>query len=227
VAHDFSNLIQVILGFAEMLHAQPHQDPMVQDSIDEILTASKRASALVKQLLAIGRRRLYELEPAALRRLVEEAAGELRAALGERIRLTLAPGEDGMVRADPAALLEVLRLLCAYLRAAMPEGGAVTMAVSRVAKRREGSNAADWVCLSIEDTGSGFDPALAGRFFEPYAVKRQLRRGSGLEFAVIRALMEEHGGWITVETVPEGGSTFRLYFPRDAGHNDSTMGENT
>ena len=216
VAHDFSNLVQVILGFTELLRAQLQDKPELLDSIQEIITATSRANALVTQLQLVGRRRAPEPAAVDVNDVIARSAESLQERLGSKVRLELRLGPGpSTVSLDPAQFDQLLQELCAYARHAMSEGGTLTLATTRVEGRGERGPArpGTYLRLSATDTGPGFDPALTHRLREPFFLKRQLRWGSGLEFAVVDAVVDSHEGFIDIETAPGRGTTFHLHFP--------------
>ena len=216
VAHDFSNLAQVILGFAELLHLQLRDRPEALDSIQEIITATTRASALVTQLQLVGRRRALEPEAVNVNDVIARSAQALQERLGGKVRLALRLGQvPSTVPLDPAQFDQLLQELCAYARHAMSDGGTLTLTTARIQGRGASgpTKPGAYLRLSATDTGPGFDPALRHRLREPFFMKRQLRWGSGLECAVVDAVVDSHGGFIDIETAPGRGTTFHLHFP--------------
>jgi two-component system cell cycle sensor histidine kinase/response regulator CckA len=211
VAHDISNPLQAILGFAEFMRAQHKDNPAIMEDVEEILQATARAGALIKQLLIIGGRHRVEPKPSELSLVLEPLREKLLQAAGEKVRVEWRIAPTGReIPLDPAAVGYIIDLLCAHARDTMPEGGTVTLSAEAVTA---GDPAGDYVRLTVQDTGPGFDPALAGRALEPFFLKHLLRRGRGLDLAVVRALVEQHGGFVDVETRPGSGTTFGAYFP--------------
>jgi signal transduction histidine kinase len=216
IAHDISNPLQAILGFAEFIRSQHKDkgDPDLLENIEEILQASARAGAMIKQLLIIGRRHRVEPRPSELSRVLDPMRETLQRLAGERVRLEwrLAPvGRE--IPLDPDAVGQIVSLLCGHARDTMPEGGTVTLSAELVTA---GDPAGEYVRLTVQDTGPGFDPALADHAFEPFFLKRHLKRGQGLDLAVVLGLVEQHGGFVDVETRPGSGTAFRAHFPCEA-----------
>jgi signal transduction histidine kinase len=210
-AHDVSNFLQIIMGFAEFLQSQHQNDAELAQSLSEILTAGDRAKGFVGQLLILGKRREFQLTPAELNGLVRRAEPSLKQQLGERIELALrlAP-EPRELALDVPGVGQMLTQLAAQAKEAMPQGGELTIATGTAA--REGHPS---VRLSVHDTGPALRPEWLPRIAEPYFMKRN-GRGRGLEFAVVYALMEEYGGSVEVETPGAAGAAFHLVFPRGA-----------
>ena len=208
VAHDVSNLMQVILGFAELLRMQHAEDAELQQCVEEIITASGRGREMVTQLRLIGRRCEPALEPTDLNALLEGLATELTALLGPQIRLAWRLQAGGLrIPLDRACVGLAVTHLCACARNAMGGGGTLTIATE------QGHSG---VQLTVQDTGAGYEPAAAARLCEPFFIKRTLGFGHGLEFAVAQGVAEQHAGTLTVDTAPGRGTAVRLVFPNAA-----------
>ena len=208
VAHDFSNLVQVILGFAEFLKTQHPEDAEMQQCVGEIITASDRARELVAQLRLIAHRYEPSLEPTDLNALLQGMAAELQTLVGSSIHLQWQLQTDAArLPLDRACIERAVRNLCACARDAMGEGGTLTIATQQVHSG---------VRLTVQNSGSGYDPSVAERLCEPFFIKRTLGRGNGLEFAVVQGVAEQHEGRMTIETSPGRGMAVHLDFPNTA-----------
>lgn len=208
VAHDFSNLVQVILGFAELMRTQHPEDAELQQCVEEIVTASDRARELVTQLRLIGRRCEPALEPTDLNALLQGMAAELTALLGPAAALQWRLQADvPRVPLDRACVERAVKSLCACARDAMGEAGTLTIATQQVHSG---------VQLTVQDNGGGYEPSAAKHLCEPFFIKRTLGRGNGLEFAVAQGVAEQHRGRMVIETAPGRGTTVQLYFPNTA-----------
>jgi signal transduction histidine kinase len=210
VAHDFSNFVQVILGFAEFLRVQHAQDEELAQNLGEIVVAAERAKRFIGQLLIVAKRGEFTLAPADLNELVRRLEPALKTALGDRIRLELrlAPGPMPLPL-DVPGVEQILTHLCAQARDAMAQQGGTLTVMTQAAHRPGG----ECVRLSVQDTGAPVEPALAARIAEPYFMKRR-GRGRGLEFAVVYELMDAYGGAVEVDAASGTGAAFHLYFPR-------------
>ena len=205
VAHDFSNLVQIIMGFAEFLQMQHRDDAELQQCVEEIITASDRARELVTQLRLVAHRCDPVREPTDLTALLEGMAEALQALVGPDIRLhwQLQPG-GGLMPLDRACIARAVTGLCACAREAMPQGGTLTITTQRVHSG---------VQLTVQDSGCGYEPSVAKRLCEPFFMKRTMGRGNGLELAVGQGVAEQHGGSLAIETSPGRGTAVQLYFP--------------
>jgi len=238
IAHDFNNILAAVrgnVGLARDALAGPTPDvAAARDDLAEVDRAVERASALVRQLLAFGRRQARAPEPLDLNGLVREAATLLRVLVGEEVRLTLRlPPEMPPVHADRSQVEQVLMNLVLNGRDAIVEaaeggrpasGGALTIAtdiesVARTDLRRTGVPApGTYVRLTVRDDGAGMDDTTRARIFEPFFTTKSPDRGTGLGLAAVWGIVRQSGGGISVESVPGEGSTFAVYLPIAVPH---------
>ncbi|NRF67426.1 PAS domain S-box protein [Aquincola sp. S2] len=226
IAHDFNNILGAILGNLSLLRQQPGIAPGADERLAQIDRSAQRARNLVQQILAFSRRQPQALRAQPLQPLVEESLALLRASLPASVRLdarlAIRPGEAPLhVRADATQIQQVLMNLCSNAWHALQEAAgrvevgleAVTLdaaAVQRLGHRlTPGAHAHLWV----RDSGSGMDEATRARIFEPFFTTKPVGVGTGLGLAVVHGIVTEHGGAIAVDSAPECGSTFHLYFP--------------
>ena len=231
IAHDFNNILAAVRGNAGLARdalAGPVPDvAAARDDLVEVERAVDRASALVRQLLAFGRRQARAPEPLDLNRLVRDAATLLRVLLGEEVHLTLRlDPEAPPVHADRSQVEQVLMNLVLNGRDAIAEaaragraGGALTIttdveSVAAADLRRTGVPAAGpYVRLTVRDDGAGMSEATRERIFEPFFTTKAPDRGTGLGLAAVWGIVRQSGGGINVESVPGQGSTFAVYLP--------------
>ena len=217
VAHDFNNLLNVILGYAELLS----KDATGSASLDlaEILNAARSASNLTKQLLAFGRQQMMHPQPVDLNLLVQATTGMLGRLIGPNIvvNLNLAP-DLSRVLADRGQLEQVLINLVVNAKDAMPNGGRVlieTREMSLCASQieYEAVTPGTYVELSVSDTGAGMTADVRDRIFEPFFSTKEPGKGTGLGLSTSYGIVRQSKGYITVESEPERGTTFRVYLP--------------
>ncbi len=221
IAHDFNNLLTVILGNVMLLERETLPQGITH-LIGEIRGASSRASELTKQLLAFSRKQPFNPAPIDLNRVVREMADVLRSLVGEviRIDLALSPGV-APVRADTTMLEQVVLNLVVNARDAMPRGGIITVSSAVVTITADavpavhGARAGTFVRLSVRDEGSGIPPAVLPRIFEPFFTTKDVGKGTGLGLATVFGIVEQHRGWIEVETAVGRGSTFHVCVPAE------------
>ena len=229
VAHDFNNLLSVINGYAAMALAGVAEDHAVREDLREILAAGGRAAKLTRQLLAFGRRQVLKPEVLDLNEVVSGIEKMLRRLIPEDIRLVTRPAPTlHRVRVDPGQLEQVLVNLVVNARDATPAGGRICVATSDVVLRDgdlrlDHEAAPGWyVCLSVSDDGVGMDEATRARCFEPFFTTKPPGQGTGLGLSTVYGIVRQSRGFVRVESRPNEGATFELYFP---GTDQSTFTE--
>jgi PAS domain S-box-containing protein len=219
VAHDFNNLLTVINGYAAILLEDLGGDEESAAHARAIIRAGERAAALVRQLLAFGRRQIVTPRLLDLNAVVADAAELIRRLLGEDVCVTvdLQPGL-GRVRADAGQLEQVLMNLAANARDAMPRGGRLTISTQDVVRGGGGAEGCpgSHVLLAVADTGEGMTEDVRRHLFEPFFTTKEVGRGSGLGLATVYGIVKQAAGHIEVETALGAGTIFRIYLPRAA-----------
>jgi PAS domain S-box-containing protein len=220
VAHDFNNLLTIIQLEASALATNPAIDADATEGIRQITAATQRATGLTRQLLAFSRKQEKEEQDVDLGETVENLAKLVRRILGEDIRLTTAiPPEPVTLRADPGMLEQALLNLAINARDAMPAGGALHIAVATVeidadyVRTHAGTTPGRRAHILVSDTGTGIAPEHLGRIFEPFFTTKAPGHGTGLGLATVYGILQQHQGWITVESNVGQGTTFHLYLP--------------
>jgi signal transduction histidine kinase/ligand-binding sensor domain-containing protein len=223
VAHDFNNLLTVILGQSSLLTG-PDVSPETRDeAVRDIKAAAQRATNLTRQLLVFSRRQGMKSVPVDLNQVVTGVGKLLGRVLGEQIaqETALAPGPLGVL-ADPGMLEQVLMNLAVNARDAMPRGGRLRVATARVtvtpeqAGRTTGARPGEYVRLSVSDTGSGIPEQILPQIFDPFFTTKEPGKGTGLGLAITLGIVQQHQGWIEVETRIDAGSTFHVFLPPHA-----------
>jgi signal transduction histidine kinase/ActR/RegA family two-component response regulator len=221
VAHDFNNILSVILSYTEMyLEELKPEDPFRAD-LDEIHKAAMRAVGLTRQLLAFSRKQILQPRAVDLNRTVAALATMLERLLGENIELSLlTTPESHDVYADPGQLEQVIVNLAVNARDAMPTGGKLTIETAsveldeRFAANHFNIKPGHYVMLALSDSGMGMDEATRSRIFEPFFTTKGPDKGTGLGLAMVFAIVEQIGGSIWVYSEPGCGTTFKIYLPR-------------
>jgi two-component system cell cycle sensor histidine kinase/response regulator CckA len=220
VAHDFNNLLLVISAYAElMLDSLAPEDPL-RHNVDEIITASRRAADLTRQLLAFGRKQLQLLQVLDLNTVIGEITRMLPRLIGEDIELVFTPGPDlGKVKADPVQIEQVVMNLAANARDAMPEGGTLTIETATVhvdesyIQRHSIVPVGDYVLLAVTDSGLGIATEHLPHIFEPFYTTKEAGKGTGLGLATVYGIVKQNNGFVWVYSEPGLGSTFKIYLP--------------
>ncbi len=220
VAHDFNNILTVILGNTSLQLRNAQLDEKLSSSLQQVEQAAERATALTRQLLAYSRKQVIQRRPLALNAVVEQTVTMLRRIIGEHIVLDmqLTPGLPPIF-ADRASIDQVIMNLALNARDAMTNGGTLTIATSNIETGPEAcaqnpeAELGRHVCLAVQDTGHGMDPATAARIFEPFFTTKGPGEGTGMGLATTYGVVKQHGGWVEVDTVVGRGTTIRAFFP--------------
>jgi len=218
VAHDFNNILTVILGHTEQAAQDRRLPAEVHEAIADIAQNAARASALTRQLLAFSRRQTIQVKDVNMNVVVDDLTRMLNRILGEDIDVEFhyAP-RPAYVRADPGMIEQVLLNLVVNARDAMPLGGHLSIEVSLVEGAVDSGRPArpigSWVCLRVTDTGSGIAGEHLPHIFEPFFTTKDVGKGTGLGLATTYGIAQQHGGWVEVDTEVERGTTFRVFFP--------------
>ena len=221
VAHDFNNLLIAVLGAADAIAGRVGADAETRDDLAQIRASAERGAALVRQLLAFGRRQTLQPRVLAINEVLEDMRGLLRRLLGSNVRLELELEQPGQrVRADRTALDQVLLNLAVNARDAMPQGGVLTLRTGHMTLYRplprgpETIPPGRYVMVEVADTGVGIPPELQPRIFEPFFTTRREQGGSGLGLATVHGIVRQSAGFLAVESAVGKGTRLRLYLPR-------------
>jgi two-component system cell cycle sensor histidine kinase/response regulator CckA len=221
VAHDFNNLLLVISAYAELMLDSLAGDDPLRRNVGEIMTASRRAADLTRQLLAFGRKQVQLLQVLDLNAVIGEITGMLPRLIGEDIELVFVPGQDlGKVKADPGQIEQVVMNLAANARDAMPGGGRLTIETATVGvdesyvQRHSIVPPGDYVLLTVTDSGQGIAAVHLAHIFEPFYTTKDAGKGTGLGLATVYGIVKQNGGFVWVYSEPGLGTTFKIYLPR-------------
>lgn len=218
IAHDFNNLLQVIGGYTQLLLARSETDDPDRQELSQILGASRRAAALVNQLLTFGRKVESRKVPLNLNAEVEKAAGILRQTIPRMItiRLDLDP-ELPPVNADPLQMEQVLLNLAGNSVDAMPDGGELHFGTSAVpadsSELPENLRQGAFVKLSVRDTGCGMDSETMNCIFDPFFTTKEQGRGTGLGLASVYGIVQSHQGFVRCASTEGKGTLFTVFLP--------------
>ncbi len=218
VAHDFNNILCVILSYAEAMKMDlAERTPIDSDDLEQVLSAGKRARDLTRQLLTFARKQPIEPQVLQLGAVVRGSEKLLRRVLGEDIELSVCTA-DGLwpTFGDTGQLEQVLMNLAVNARDAMPGGGRLSVSTENFAAPggAEGHPAGEWVCLRVGDTGTGMSAEVKAHLFEPFFTTKAAGCGTGLGLATVHGIVAQAGGHIHVESAPGQGTVFELCLPR-------------
>ena len=221
VAHDFNNILAVIIGYSDLIMAELEPDGSVGKYVEEIRHASDRAVGLTRQLLVFSRKQTVQPVVLDLNEVVQDMEKMLRRLIDENIALTIVPGKDtGRVKADPGYIGQVLMNLVVNARDAMPNGGKLTITTGNVTldeahtNQHPGAIPGEYVLLSVTDTGMGMTEEVKAHLFEAFFTTKVAGKGTGLGLATCQTIIQQCVGHISVASELGKGATFKIYFPR-------------
>ncbi|HYO60524.1 MAG TPA: PAS domain S-box protein [Actinomycetota bacterium] len=213
VAHDFNNILAVILNYAEFfLGDLGCNDPRRAD-VEQIIDAGGRAARLVHQLLAFSRRDATESAAVDLNAVVSGMHELVVRAIGEQVTLeTSCSGDLWTVDADVGQIEQIILNLAINARDAMPSGGLLSIETANEVLQL-GAAPGRYVKLGVADTGSGIDPATLERIFEPFFTTKARGEGTGLGLSTVYGIVTQAGGHVTVDSTLGAGTSFTVYLP--------------
>jgi PAS domain S-box-containing protein len=249
VAHDFNNILTVIMGLANLIEMGIKKDKgrdgarasaadakartgddRLEGLVNQIMVAAERAADLTQSLLAFSRKQKIALAPHRVSDVVESAGKLLKRLLPEDVKLKIEIADpETMVMLDVAQIDQVLMNLATNARDAMPNGGSFTI-TTRMAQIDEAfrnehgfGEPGTYARLSVSDSGVGMDEATMARIFDPFFTTKEIGKGTGLGLASVYGIVKQHDGYITVASRPGKGTTFDVYLPliREAGQEEA------
>lgn len=219
MAHDFNNILGIIIGYARRLQSGELDQEKVSQSIESILKAAERGAGLVRQLLTFARRSTAQAEQISVNEMIREMSKIVEETFPRTIKLELQLSQDvPLITADPNQLHQALLNLCLNSRDAMPTGGTLTLSTSavpgnQVKERFREARAMTYVRVSVSDTGIGMSQETKARIFEPFFSTKERGKGTGLGLAVVYGVVRALEGFVDVESTAGRRTTFSLYFP--------------
>src|SRR5207253_8513258 len=220
VAHDFNNILTVILGNTSMQLRNARLDEKLATSLNHVQCAAERATALTRQLLAYSRKQMIQRRSLPLNEVVEQTVTMLRRIIGEHIAIDMQLAPDlPPIFADPSNVDQVIMNLALNARDAMPDGGRLILTTTRVEidkayrARNNEAQLGPHICLAVKDTGHGMDTATVARIFDPFFTTKDPGKGTGMGLATVYGVLKQHGGWVEVDSAPGRGTIIRTFFP--------------
>ena len=223
VAHDFNNMLGVILGFTDLALEKVDETSQVHADLTEILTAAKRSADITRQLLAFARQQTIAPHVLDLNATVADMLRMLRRLIGEDVQLTWIPEEPlGTVYMDPAQLHQILANLCINARDALDGGGKIILETHNhridepFCAQHPGAKPGEYVLLVVSDDGRGMPPEVLEQIFEPFFTTKELGKGTGLGLSTVYGIVKQNDGFVHVYSETGKGTTFQIYLPRHA-----------
>jgi PAS domain S-box-containing protein len=220
VAHDFNNILTVIMGYATMLGEKVSTGEEVFSDIEGINKAAKKATSLTRQLLAFSRRQVLNPKPVNLNLLINDMEKMMQRLVNEDVHIVLLPAPDpSSVLVDPGQIEQVLMNLVVNARDAMPEGGKIIIEVRREELMKPLPSTmgiispGQYMVLTVGDSGSGISPEDLELIFEPFYTTKPNEKGTGLGLATVYGIVKQSNGYIVVETSLGQGTNFHVYLP--------------
>jgi PAS domain S-box-containing protein len=230
IAHDFNNILCGIIGYTELARMRTRNDPRTTEYIDAVLHAGKRAGDLVRQILAFSRRQEHQKAVVQLRHLVAESMQLLRATVPATIDFSLRLAKVDPVMADPSQIHQVVLNLCTNAVHAMKGSpGRLEVALENcvvdeaLAAALPPLRPGPHVRLIVGDSGCGMAAGVMDRIFEPFFTTKGPGEGTGLGLSVVHGIMQTHDGAVGLESQPDVGTRFSLYFPSAAAGADAIV----
>jgi PAS domain S-box-containing protein len=221
VAHDFNNMLGVIAGYSELLQLKLPPNGPLRKYADEIGKASRRATALTRQLLAFSRKQVISPLVLDLNAVVGEMETMICRLIGEDIQVSFKrQSAPALVRIDPGQVEQILMNLAVNSRDAMPNGGTLCIEITeteldesyawQIAFAKPGR----YIMLSFSDNGCGIDKEIQSHIFEPFFTTKEVGKGTGLGLSTVYGIVKQNDGYIGIYSEPAKGTTFKIYFPR-------------
>ena len=222
VAHDFNNILTVIMGNVSLLKMGMLPAGKQAEALTHISNSAERAASLARQLLLFSRRQSLQLQNLDLNETIANFSKMLHSLIGENIALaTRYTNGSTPVYADPGTLEQVVMNLVVNARDALPPaGGQITIQTENIhldessVHDRLKARPGDFIRLSVSDNGCGISPENLQHIFEPFFTTKKIGKGTGLGLAMVFGIIEQHKGWIEVESQVGAGTTFQIYLPR-------------
>jgi signal transduction histidine kinase/ActR/RegA family two-component response regulator len=224
VAHDFNNMLSVILGHAELALENTHPDDIRHTHLSQILQAAQRSTDITRQLLAFARKQTISPEILDFNEAVAGLLNMLRRLIGEDIDLSW-QSASGIwpVRMDPAQIDQILANLCVNARDSIKGVGKITIETGTMSFDEDycddhpGFLQGDYVLLAVSDNGCGMDKETLDKLFEPFFTTKDMGKGTGLGLSMVYGIVKQNNGFINVYSESGKGTAFRIYLPRHRG----------
>ena len=233
VAHDYNNMLSVILGYTELALGKVDKTESLHTDLEEIYKAAIRSTEITRQLLAFARKQLINPVVLNLNHSVQSILKMLERLIGEDITLAWYP-EICLhpIKMDPAQIDQLLVNLCVNARDAIADVGRVIIETKNVVidatycAHNVGFLPGEYALLTVSDDGCGMDKETLGHIFEPFFTTKGIGRGTGLGLSTVYGIVTQNNGFINVYSEPGNGTTFKIYLPWYAGKTVELQAEN-
>lgn len=227
VAHDFNNMLGVILGHTEMLLEYVKPGEPSYDDLEEIRKAANRSADLTRQLLAFARKQTVSPQVLDLNKTVDSMLKMLQRLIGEDIDLEWIPSrETWLVNIDPTQIDQILVNLCVNARDAIVNVGKLTIETGiatfdeSYCNLHQGFTPGEYMLLAVSDNGCGMDAETQANIFEPFFTTKELGKGTGLGLATVYGIVKQNKGFLNIYSESGQGTTFKIYLPRHIGKSE-------
>ena len=221
VAHDYNNMLSVILGYTEMALDDTEPGHPLHEPLQAVFSAARRSAEITRQLLAFARKQTIAPVVLDINETISGMLNMLRRLLGENVTLHWAPDpEVWQVKMDPSQIDQILANLCVNARDAIVDIGRITIETGNAVldeancARHSDCQPGDYVMLAVSDTGCGMDSKTVEKIFEPYFTTKEIGKGTGLGMSTVYGIVKQNGGAIGIYSEPGKGTTVRIYIPR-------------
>ena len=233
VAHDYNNMLSVILGYSELALGKVEKTSPLHTDLEEIYKAAIRSTEITRQLLAFARKQLINPIVLNLNHNVQSMLKMLERLIGEDITLAWYP-EIGLnpIKMDPAQIDQLLANLCVNARDAIADVGRITIETRNIiidatyCAHNVGFVPGEYALLTVSDDGCGMDKETLGHIFEPFFTTKGLGQGTGLGLSTVYGIVKQNHGFINVYSEPGNGTSIKIYLPWYAGQTVEVQAEN-
>jgi len=220
VAHDFNNILSVIMGYSNLLMEEEDLKADVQDQLKQIYSAGERAANLTRQLLTFSRKKEMQVSALDLNEIIANMTKMLGRIIGEDVKLQCDFASNlPSIQADEGMMEQVLMNLAVNARDAMSKGGRLIISTERLvtdavyARGNPEARTGEFVRLTVRDTGCGMTPEIRSRIFEPFFTTKDVGKGTGLGLATVFGIVKQHQGWLEVESQVGVGTAVKVFLP--------------
>ena len=227
VAHDFNNMLTIILGHAEQALQNIDPSDPLYDDLEEIQNAGKRSADLTRQLLAFARKQTILPKMLDLNNIVKGMLKMLRRLIGEDIAISWNPGNDlRQVKIDPSQIDQILTNLCINARDAISDVGKVTIETANIVfdeaycADHAGFAPGEYVMLAVSDNGCGMDKETLINIFEPFFTTKEMGKGTGMGLSMVYGIVKQNNGFINIYSDPGFGTAVKIFLPCYEGKTD-------